>query len=82
MPSMTAGVLSSSPLQTAGLAAGILNSSRQVGGALGVALFGALVGAAQIRGMFWALAFAAAILVTTLIIVRKFIPPTSSTQKD
>ena len=78
MPSMTAGVLSSSPLQSAGLAAGILNSSRQVGGALGVALFGALVGAAQIRGMYWALAFAAVILVVTLIIVRRFIPPRPS----
>jgi len=64
-------VLSSSPLQTAGLASGILNSSREAGGVLGVALFGALVEAAQIRGMYWAPAFAAAILVPTLIIVRK-----------
>ena len=61
LPSMTAGVMSSSPLQTAGLASGILNSSRQVCGELGVALFGALVEAAQIRGMLWALVFAAAI---------------------
>jgi len=29
--------------------------------------------------MYWALALAAAILVTTLIIVRKFIAPTRST---
>jgi DHA2 family methylenomycin A resistance protein-like MFS transporter len=78
MPSMTAGVLSSSPVETAGLASGILNSSRQVGGALGVALFGALVEAGQIHGMYWALAIAGAILITTLIIVRKFIPSSPS----
>jgi len=77
---MTAGALSSSPLQTAGLASGILNSSRQSGGALGVAMFGALVGAARFRGMFWALAIAAAILLTTLILVGKFIPSTPSTE--
>jgi hypothetical protein len=47
-------------------------------GVLGVALFGALAEEAQIRGMFWALAIAAAILVTTLV-VRKFIPSTPST---
>jgi DHA2 family methylenomycin A resistance protein-like MFS transporter len=43
MPAMTAGVLTSSVPQTAGLASGILNSARQVGGALGVALMGSLV---------------------------------------
>ena len=36
-------------------------------GALGVAMFGALVGTAEFRGMFWPLAIAAAILVTTLV---------------
>lgn len=43
MPAMTAGVLTASPTQTSGLASGILNSSRQVGGTLGVALMGTLV---------------------------------------
>jgi len=43
MPAMTSGVLTSSPTPMAGLASGILNASRQVGGTLGVALMGTLV---------------------------------------
>lgn len=43
MPAMTAGALAASPPETSGLASGILNSSRQVGGTLGVALMGTLV---------------------------------------
>ncbi len=39
-------------------------------GALGVAMIGALVGAAQFQGMLWPLAIAAAILVTTLVLVE------------
>jgi MFS transporter, DHA2 family, methylenomycin A resistance protein len=42
MPAITAGVLASSPANTSGVAAGILNSARQVGGTLGVALMGSL----------------------------------------
>jgi MFS transporter, DHA2 family, methylenomycin A resistance protein len=62
MPAMTAGVLSSSSVQTAGLASGILNFVSASWGALGVALFGALVGTAQTRGMFWAFALPAVIV--------------------
>ncbi len=43
MPAMTAGVLISTPTSMSGLASGILNSSRQVGGVLGVALMGTLM---------------------------------------
>jgi len=43
MPAMTAGVLTASSAQDAGVASGILNAARQVGGTLGVALMGALV---------------------------------------
>src|SRR5262249_20503113 len=42
-PAMTTGVLVSSPRETAGLASGILNAGRQVGGSIGVALMGTLV---------------------------------------
>jgi MFS transporter, DHA2 family, methylenomycin A resistance protein len=43
MPAMTAGVLVSSDPQNSGLASGLLNSARQVGGTLGVALLGTIM---------------------------------------
>jgi DHA2 family methylenomycin A resistance protein-like MFS transporter len=43
MPSMTASVMIAAPREFAGIASGILNAARQVGGVLGVALLGALI---------------------------------------
>jgi DHA2 family methylenomycin A resistance protein-like MFS transporter len=43
MPAMTAGVLISSPQENSGLASGALNSVRQMGGTVGVALLGTLL---------------------------------------
>jgi DHA2 family methylenomycin A resistance protein-like MFS transporter len=43
MPAMTAGALISSDPKNSGLASGLLNSSRQVGGTLGVALLGTIL---------------------------------------
>ena len=40
MPAMTAGVLISSAPETSGLASGLLNATRQIGGTVGVALLG------------------------------------------
>jgi len=51
MPAMTAGVLMSSPTHMSGLASGILNSARQTGGVLGVALMGTLVQRQQQLGL-------------------------------
>jgi MFS transporter, DHA2 family, methylenomycin A resistance protein len=51
MPAMTTGVLVSSPTSMSGLASGILNSSRQVGGVLGVALMGTLMQRHGAQGM-------------------------------
>jgi MFS transporter, DHA2 family, methylenomycin A resistance protein len=45
MPAATAAVMGAAPPERAGLASGALNASRQVGGAVGVALLGALVAA-------------------------------------
>jgi DHA2 family methylenomycin A resistance protein-like MFS transporter len=43
MPAMTAGVLISSAPENSGLASGLLNSTRQVGGTVGVALLGTIM---------------------------------------
>ncbi len=50
MPAMTAVVVGSAGRQHAGLASGILNAARQSGGAMGVALLGALLAASQRSG--------------------------------
>jgi MFS transporter, DHA2 family, methylenomycin A resistance protein len=56
MPAMTAGVLTSSTPATSGLASGVLNSARQIGGTIGVALMGTLVQSQQGRGFLWSFA--------------------------
>jgi MFS transporter, DHA2 family, methylenomycin A resistance protein len=43
MPAMTAVAMSRAPHQRVGLASGVFNASRQTGGALGVAVLGALL---------------------------------------
>src|SRR3569833_2480871 len=56
MPAITAGVLAASPPQTSGVASGILNSARQVGGTLGVAVMGSFYQQSHARGLnisFW-----------------------------
>jgi DHA2 family methylenomycin A resistance protein-like MFS transporter len=42
MPAATAAIIESAPAERAGIASGVLNASRQAGGAIGVALLGAL----------------------------------------
>jgi len=45
MPAMTAVVVGAAGRQHAGVASGVLNTARQAGGALGVALLGSLLAA-------------------------------------
>jgi DHA2 family methylenomycin A resistance protein-like MFS transporter len=62
VPAMTTAVIASVPKQRSGIAAAVLNASRQVGSALGVALLGSMVGQRQafIPGMHIALIIAGA----------------------
>jgi DHA2 family methylenomycin A resistance protein-like MFS transporter len=62
MPAATAAVLGAAPPDRGGVASGVLNASRQVGGAVGIALLGALVASAHqfATGMHAAMIVAAA----------------------
>ncbi|MEV6589509.1 MFS transporter [Streptomyces acidicola] len=67
VPSLTAVLLDSVPAERAGTASGILNTCRQLGGALAVAVFGALVAnrATFLHGLRVSLLSAAALLIVT-----------------
>ena len=58
MPAVTTAVMEAAPASRGGAAAGLLNSARQVGSALGVAIAGALAGGATgfVPGLHLALA--------------------------
>jgi len=51
IPALTSGLLASVDRHDAGAASGVLNACRQVGGAAGVAIFGALAGAGIATGL-------------------------------
>ncbi|MEU4086427.1 MFS transporter [Streptomyces aureus] len=71
VPPLTAAMMDAVPAERAGLAAGVLNSARQVSGGLGIAVFGALVAGGFEAGMRLSLAAAAALLtVTSALSVR------------
>jgi DHA2 family methylenomycin A resistance protein-like MFS transporter len=47
MPAATSAVVEAAPERRAGIASGVLNASRQIGGALGIALLGSFIAAAH-----------------------------------
>jgi DHA2 family methylenomycin A resistance protein-like MFS transporter len=67
VPTLTALLLGSVPAERAGTASGVLNTCRQLGGALAVAVFGGLVAdpATFLPGMQASLAIAAVLLLAT-----------------
>jgi DHA2 family methylenomycin A resistance protein-like MFS transporter len=67
-PAMTAALLDAVDPASAGLASGLLNASRQVGGAMGYALFGALIAGSVgfVAGMHLSLAISVACLAATI----------------
>jgi DHA2 family methylenomycin A resistance protein-like MFS transporter len=72
VPAMTTSILSSVERHQAGTASAVLNTARQVGGATGVAIFGAVVangtGAAVMGGVQSALLVSAALLLVAVAI--------------
>ncbi|MFF7354554.1 MFS transporter [Streptomyces filipinensis] len=68
VPTLTVVMLDAVPAERAGLAAGVLNSARQVSGGLGIAVFGALTSGGFATGLRPSLAVAAALLSVTFLL--------------
>lgn len=77
VPAMTTSILSAVPREQSGTASAILNAARQVGGAIGVASFGALIAgsapAAALRGIETALAAATVLLLLGAALAWRYI---------
>jgi DHA2 family methylenomycin A resistance protein-like MFS transporter len=73
VPPLTSTLLGSVEKSRSGLAAGVLNSTRQTGSVLGVALFGSLIAKADafMAGMHTALAISAALLLVAAAAIWK-----------
>ena len=71
VPPLTSALLGSAEPQHAGIAAGVLNATRQTGSVLGVALFGSMVGrsAAFIGGLHAALVISAGVLLAAAALI-------------
>jgi DHA2 family methylenomycin A resistance protein-like MFS transporter len=71
LPSLTFVLLEAIPASQAGLAGGLLNASRQTGGALAVAVFGALVSGSMpgsfLAGMRVSVLISAALLIASAV---------------
>ncbi|MQA87826.1 MAG: MFS transporter [Streptosporangiales bacterium] len=85
VPPMTAALLAATPPARLGVASGVLNSSRQAGGVIGVALFGSLIaGGGFVAGMRVALLAAASALLLAAVTAMRYIdrpgdrPPASA----
>ncbi len=68
IPALTSGLLASVDRHDAGAASGTLNACRQVGGAAGVAIFGALAGADPVMGLRVSGICAAVLLVVVAVV--------------
>jgi DHA2 family methylenomycin A resistance protein-like MFS transporter len=68
MPSATSLLLNTVPRERSGTASGVLNTSRQIGGAMAIATFGALIaGQGYISGMETSLVIAGLLLIATML---------------
>jgi DHA2 family methylenomycin A resistance protein-like MFS transporter len=67
VPAITTGMLAAVPSARSGIASGALNATRQTGGAVGVALFGALMATDMVRGVRIALVISGLLLLATAI---------------
>ncbi|GHO71664.1 MFS transporter [Ktedonobacter sp. SOSP1-52] len=76
VPAMTTALLSAVPRSRSGIASGVLNTVRQAGGAIGVALFGSLIAQDAVHGVSIVFVASAAVIVAaTMIAVFGIRPP-------
>ncbi len=79
MPATTTAVMEAAPSERGGLASGTLNAARQVGGVIGVALFGTLVASrgAFVVGLRTAMVIAGGVFILGAILTVLFVEPGS-----
>jgi MFS transporter, DHA2 family, methylenomycin A resistance protein len=68
VPAMTTALLTAVPASRSGVASGVLNSVRQSGGALGVAVYGALLNEKGVAGVQLSFLFSAVLLTVAAIV--------------
>jgi DHA2 family methylenomycin A resistance protein-like MFS transporter len=68
VPAMTTALLSTVPRSHSGTASGVLNTVRQAGGAIGVALFGSLLAQGAIHGISLVFATSTAVVAAAAIV--------------
>jgi MFS transporter, DHA2 family, methylenomycin A resistance protein len=68
VPAITSALLDSVPAAQSGIASGTLNTARQAGSVVGVALFGALAASALLSGLRMALLISIALAVVALVL--------------
>lgn len=73
VPAMTSAVLESVEPEYAGIASAELNTARQVGGAVGVALFGTLIAGAFLPGLRLSLVIAAGALLASSSVTARWV---------
>lgn len=78
VPPLTAAMMDAVPAARAGLAAGVLNAARQMAGALGIAVFGALISGDFVAGMRLSLGISAALLTVTGLLSFRLAGPSAS----
>jgi MFS transporter, DHA2 family, methylenomycin A resistance protein len=68
IPALTTALLSAVPKSQVGVASALLNASRQLGGVLGVAILGSILGSVSVRS-----AFLAGMPITLLLVALLFL---------
>ena len=75
VPPLTTAFMDHIRAGQAGLGAGVLNSSRQLGSALGVAVFGALLGANFVTGLHLSLLLSAGTMLAAAVLTLRYVRP-------